>query len=44
VPDAARIAVAAVRGVGATALTEVRFVLFSPAALAAFERALGCGR
>jgi O-acetyl-ADP-ribose deacetylase len=44
VANAARIAVAAVRGAGVTVLTEVRFVLFSPAALAAYERALGCGR
>jgi O-acetyl-ADP-ribose deacetylase len=44
VPDAARIAVAAVGGDGLTGLTEVRFVLFSPATLSVYEQALGCGR
>jgi O-acetyl-ADP-ribose deacetylase (regulator of RNase III) len=42
VPDAARIAVGAVSDTEAAGLTEIRFVLFSPAALTAYERALGC--
>jgi O-acetyl-ADP-ribose deacetylase (regulator of RNase III) len=40
--DAARIAVAAVRGSDA-GLREIRFVLFSPDVLAHFQAALGAG-